>query len=189
MKNKKFDEDNYELMKELFGIAFGSTLGALILGYLLNIVLFYNIFPWIPKLSDFLMTLSRESLDLFYAVTFEACLFAGFVCSMFIFASYPTNRGDAFTKYTEGRMTTYKDGIIHHLKTHWPMELLINFEITLIALVLETSFLESSPYSLLYRYLGLPIGIVASVFITAILQLLVIRPAQKRWMIQYYFDE
>ena len=191
MRQKKENpatSDPSEMIKELLILAFGSILLTYALAYILNVALFYFIMPAVctvvPSLNATFENMSFDQADGFYMVAFELCQLVAFAVSMLLLSPAPDIRYEIFTKYTRDRQLSLKDRYLHHIKYHYQMELLISIVIIASSFLLSKTWL-SSPFAVLYRTLGIPLGMLASFVLITLIQAACVVPAQKRWFIRY----
>ncbi len=175
-----------------------------ILGYIFQVLFQYLALPALcrslPVLSEHFESLSLTEKEDFYILVYEACVFAAFVI-LFVFfaASNDVRRAVYISELKTPNLEKAGKRFFFHYREHWQTELLINLFIlgfsALFCFVITDSpqsvlrtFFGVSPFSLIYRAFGIPQGIFAGVLFTALLQLAVILPTQRRWFVNYFVE-
>ena len=164
----------------------------LITSYLCSLLLAYFLeeFVRLSALFDLKFFAERINADdpLVWDITYEICFLIAYVIFDIVFCIAYKSRRKKFIKDTKG-LITKKDGLIYHLKNYWISDTII-ISIQVIAyLLLFLSRNSLCPIAIIYRFCGVPLGIIAStIFLTAI-HITHILCAQYNWRVSHYMHE
>ena len=121
-------------------------------------------------------------------ITFEICFLIAYLIFHIIFCIADKSRRKEFLKDTKG-LITQKDGLIYHVKKYWINDTII---ISIQVIAYLSLFLGKKSLchtAIIYRFCGVPFGLVASsVFLVAI-HLSHIVWSQYNWRVSHYMHE
>ncbi len=191
-KTRKYEQDTWDIARDMFLISYGSFFLSLALAYVIRVVLAYLVFPGIgavvPTVEEFFTNQSREERELFNGISYDICLIVSFFISMFILTPFASNRKTVFTKIEKGEFTSPIKGILHFFK--YNVESLFSnvLSISIFNLVFGKTF-GIAPFSILFRYFGNLEIVLISAALVFVAELICILPAQKHWLVDYYIGE
>lgn len=121
-------------------------------------------------------------------ITFEICFLTAYLIFHIIFYIAYKSRRKEFIKDTKG-LITQKDGLIYHVKKYWINDTIIISIQVMAYLSLFLGKKSLCPTAIIYRFCGVPFGLVASsVFLVAI-HLSHIVWSQYNWRVSHYMHE
>ena len=176
---KKF---KFELQSLLYLIA--TYLCSLLLAY------FLEEFVRFSALFDLKFFADRINTDnpLVWDITYEICFLVAYVIFHIVFNIAYKSRRKEFIKDTKG-LITKKDGLLYHLNDHWINDIVIIALQVVAYLILFLSKNSLCPIAIIYRFCGVPLGmIVSTIFLTAI-HITHILCAQYNWRVSHYMHE
>ena len=192
MKKKWSSEDIVNMISDIVTIGLGGMVFTFLFGYLINALLFSCLMPFLIEqnaaMKEYFLHLPIEETMTFYNITYEICVFLGFVPAFMLIMRMPRNRREQFVKDTDG-LWTAKDGFRYHLKHHGIVDTLIAGMFIIVFFIVSFMPNATSPFSILYRLCGKTLGLLFSIVIFFAIQLLSIVPTQNRWSAQYYVDD
>ena len=124
---------------------------------------------------------------LVWEITFEICFLIAFIISHIIFSMINKARRNAFIEDTMG-LITKKDGLIYHIKSYGLNDIVIIGVQVVLCLILFLIKASLCPLSIIYRFCGLPLGVIISATFLAVLYVNHILWAQYHWRVKYYMD-
>jgi hypothetical protein len=169
-----------------------SSLLYLIAMYLCSLLLTYLLEEFVRFSALFDLKFFAERINagdpFVWDITFEICFLIAYLIFHIIFCIADKSRRKEFLKDTKG-LITQKDGLVYHLKNHWISDIVIVSIQTIVYLVLFLSKKHFSPTAIIYRFCGVPFGLIASVVFLAAIHLAHIVWAQYNWRVSYYMHE
>ena len=164
----------------------------LIATYLCSLIFAYFLEEFVRFSALFDLKFFAERINaaepLVWDITFEICFIIAYVISHIIFCILYRSRRKEFIKDTKG-LITKKDGLIYHLKNYWISDTII-ISIQVIAyLILFLSKKSLCPVAIIYRFCGVPFGLIASVGFLIAIHLAHVVWAQYNWRVSYYMHE
>ena len=169
-----------------------SSLLYLIAMYLCSLLLTYLLEEFVRFSALFDLKFFAERINagdpFVWDITFEICFLIAYLIFHIIFCIADKSRRKEFLKDTKG-LITQKDGLIYHVKKYWINDTII-ISIQVIAyLSLFLGKKSLCPTAIIYRFCGVPFGLVASsVFLVAI-HLSHIVWSQYNWRVSHYMHE
>ena len=124
---------------------------------------------------------------LVWEITFEICFLIAFIISHIIFSMINKARRNAFIEDTKG-LITKKDGLIYHIKSYGLNDIVIIGVQVVLCLILFLIKASLCPLSIIYRFCGLPLGVIISATFLAVLYVNHIIWAQYHWRVKHYMD-
>ena len=124
---------------------------------------------------------------LVWEITFEICFLIAFIISHIIFSMINKARRNAFIEDTMG-LITKKDGLIYHIKSYGLNDIVIIGVQVVLCLILFLIKASLCPLSIIYRFCGLPLGVIISATFLAVLYVNHIIWAQYHWRVKHYMD-
>ena len=124
---------------------------------------------------------------LVWEITFEICFLIAFIVSHIIFSMINKTRRKAFIEDTKG-LITKKDGLIYHIKSYGLNDIVIIGVQVVLCLILFLIKASLCPLSIIYRFCGLPLGVIISATFLAVLYVNHILWAQYHWRVKHYMD-
>ncbi len=125
---------------------------------------------------------------LVWDITYEICFLISFIIFHIIFSIAHKSRRKDFINDTKG-LVLKKDGLVYHVKRYWINDIIVIILQVIIYLILFLSAKELCPVAIVYRLLGTPIGIIASLILLIGLQTNHILWSQYNWRVSHYMHE
>ncbi len=164
----------------------------LIITYLCSLVLAYFLEEFVKFSALFDLEFFAERINagdpLVWDITFEICFLIAYLIFHIIFCIAYKSRRKEFIKDTKG-LITQKDGLIYHLKNHWISDIVIDSIQTIVYLVLFLNKNSFCPTAIIYRFFGVPFGLIASAVFLVAIHLTHIVWAQYNWRVNHYMYE
>ena len=192
MKKQKYEQDTWDIAKDMFLISFGSFFLSLALAYVIRVVLAYLIFPGIgaivPAVKQFFTDQTRQERELFSYIAYDICLIISFFISMFIVTPLASNRKTFFIKIEKGEFISPIKGILHFFKYNGESLFSTILSVSVFNFAFGKTF-GIAPFSILFRYFGNFEIILISAVIVFTAEFICILPAQKHWIADFYIGE
>ena len=192
MKKQKYEQDTWDIAKDMFLISFGSFFLSLALAYVIRVVLAYLIFPGIgaivPAVEQFFTDQTRQERELFSYIAYDICLIISFFISMFIVTPLASNRKTVFIKIEKGEFISPIKGILHFFKYNGESLFSTILSVSVFNFAFGKTF-GIAPFSILFRYFGNLEIILISAVIVFTAEFICILPAQKHWIADFYIGE
>lgn len=164
----------------------------LIATYLCSLLLAYFLeeFVRFSALFDLKFFAERINADdpLVWDITYEICFLIAYVIFHIVFCIAYKSRRKEFIKDTKG-LITKKDGLIYHIKHYWINDVVIIALQVVAYLILFLSKKSFCPTAIIYRFCGVPFGLIASVVFLVAIQIAHIVWAQYNWRVSHYMHE
>ena len=164
----------------------------LIATYLCSLILAYFLEEFVRFSALFELKFFAERINaddpLVWDITYEICFLIAYVIFHIVFCIADKSRCKEFIKDTKG-LITKKDGLIYHIK-HYLINDVVIIALQVVAyLILFLSKKALCPMAIIYRFCGVPLGIIVStIFLTAI-HINHILWAQYNWRVSHYMHE
>ena len=159
--------------------------------YLCSWGMAYLLEEFVRLLAIFKLEIFAQRIDidnpLVWEITFEICFLIAFIVSHIIFSMINKTRRKAFIEDTKG-LITKKDGLIYHIKSYGLNDIVIIGVQVVLCLILFLIKASLCPLSIIYRFCGLPLGVIISATFLAVLYVNHILWAQYHWRVKHYMD-
>ena len=118
----------------------------------------------------------------------EICFLIAYITSHTIFSIAYKSRRKEFIKDTKG-LVTKKDGLVYHINHHGANDIVIIAVQVIAFLILFLTKNSLCPMAIIYRFCGVPLGIITSAIFLTIIQVNHVLWAQYNWRVSHYMDE
>ena len=168
------------------------SLLCLIATYLSSLILAYFLEEFVRFSALFELNFFAERINvdnpLVWDITYEICFLFAYIIFHIVFSIAYKSRRKEFIKDTKG-LITKKDGLIYHIKRYLTNDIVIIAVQVVSFLILFLSKNSLCPIAIIYRFCGVPLGIIAStIFLTAI-HINHVLGAQYNWRVSHYMHE
>ena len=136
---------------------------------------------------DFFKEKINADSSLAWNITFEICFLISFIIFHIIFSIFNKVRRKDFIEETKG-LITKKDGLIYHIKRYAFNDIIIVCVQVVFCLILFLIKASLCPLSVIYRFCGVPLGVIVSATVLAVLYVNHTLWVQYHWRVKYYID-
>ena len=125
---------------------------------------------------------------LVWDITYEICFLIAYIIIHIIFSIAYKSRREEFIKDTKG-LVTKKDGLIYHINHHGTNDIVMIAVQVIAFLILFLTKYSLCPMAIIYRFCGVPLGIITSAIFLTTIQVNHVLWAQYNWRVSHYMHE